>query len=308
MPQKGELYDVIIIGTGPAGVSASIYTSRAKLKTILIGKPEEGALYKAHSVANYYGFDKAPSGKELVERALAQTKNFGTTFLKGEVVNATKQGDNFTVKMEDGTTYSGKKLVIATGKAYKILGAENEEALSGKGVHYCATCDGYYFQNKKVAIVGHSNLAAEEALGMLSYTKDLTIISNGMEFQFSPFLKKEVEKNKIKLRKEKIKKFVGTKKLEKIELENGKQLPFDGAFMALGRVSAISFASRLAITSKDNNIVIDRDGKTDVKGVFAAGNCTGGNAQAANSVGEGCNAAMSVIKELKGQAVYIDYN
>ncbi len=304
-----EAYDTIVIGTGPAGISAAVYTARAKLKTLILGKPKEGALYKAHIVANYFGFDKDISGKELVERAMRQVQRFGTVFVEGEVVSALKEvNDLFRVKMENGKIFFGKTLIITTGKAYKILGAENEEALSGNGVHYCATCDGYYYKNKKVAVIGHSNLAAEEALTMLSYTDNITIFSNGLEFQFSPFLHKELEKHKVVLRKDKIQRLLGATHLEQIELADGKQLAFDGVFMALGRVSALNFATKLGLATKNNDLVIDRDGVTNVEGVFAAGNCTGGNAQAANSVGEGCNAALSVIKKLKGLTTYLDYS
>ena len=211
-------YDVIVIGAGPAGMSASIYTSRAKLKTLLIGKPKEGALYKAHIVANYFGFAKPPTGKKIVEDSMKQTQGFGTFFVEGEVTNSTKEKEVFKIKLENGKIYTGKNIIITTGKSYKILGAKNEEALSGKGVHYCATCDGYYYQNKKIIIVGHSNLAAEEALGMLSYTKDITIFSNGLEFDFSEFLGKQLKKNKITMRKEKIKK----EKLTKVKIAKEK--------------------------------------------------------------------------------------
>jgi len=305
---KKEGFDVIIIGTGPAGISAAIYTARAKLKTLLLGKPEDGALYKAKIIANYFGFAKEIGGKEIIERSMIQAQRFGTKFISGEVVNTLKEKKGFLIKMADGKQFLGKNLIIATGKAYKMLGAENEEALSGNGVHYCVTCDGYYYNKKKVAVIGHSNLAAEEALGLLRYTKDITIFSNGLKFDISPFLKKELKKDKIILREEKVKKFVGKKALEKLELEKGEQIKFDGVFMALGRISALNFATKLALKIKDNDIVINRDGITSVENVYAAGNCTGGNAQAANSVGEGCNAAMTIIKKQKGVATYIDYD
>jgi thioredoxin reductase (NADPH) len=305
---KKKVYDVIIIGTGPAGISASIYTSRANLSTLLIGKPQDGALYKAHVVANYFGFDKDISGKDLIMCAVRQTQRFGTELLQAEVVSALKDKKLITIKMADGKKIQAKYIIIATGKSYKILGAKNEEKLSGKGVHYCATCDGYYYKKKNIVVVGHGNLAAEEAMTMYSYTPNITLISNGLDFKLSPFFTKELKKKKIALRKEKIKKLIGTKELTGIELYNGETIKADGAFMALGRVSAINFATKLGIVTKNNDIIIDRDGKTNVEGVYAGGNCTGGNAQAANSVGEGCNAALTIIKKIKGTGTYIDYN
>ena len=170
-------YDVLVIGTGPAGISAAIYTSRAKLSTLLIGKPQDGALYKARIIANYFGFDKDIGGKDIIERSMRQAQRFGTEFYEGEVVNALEKDRIFTIKMADGKKFMAKNLIIATGMAYKLAGIENEDKLSGNGVHYCSTCDGYAYQKKKVAVVGHSNLAAEEAISLLSYTKDITIFS-----------------------------------------------------------------------------------------------------------------------------------
>ncbi len=305
---KTSLYDCVIIGAGPAGISAAIYTSRAKLRTLLIGKYKEGALYKAHIVANYFGFDKDVTGPDIVERAVRQAQRFGTEVLEDEVVNMTKEKDVFTVKTANSFYVTSKTVIIATGTAYKIAGAKNEQALSGKGVHYCAVCDGYWYKQKKIAVLGAANHAAEEAITLLSYTKDITIFSNSIPFAIAPALRQHLEKNAVQFRTDKIVSFEGNKQLESVVLENGTKEHYDGVFVALGVTTALNFATKLGLRTEKNYLVIDRDGKTSADGVFAGGNCTGGNAQAANSVGEGCNAALSVIKYLRGVDVYIDYS
>ncbi len=307
MLESQEPYDSIIIGTGPAGISAGIYTGRAKLKTLIIGKPEEGHLYKAHIIENYFGF-LTGSGAELMEIGIKQAQNFGCEFLRGEVTNAVKENEIFKVRVDNGKEYFGKSLIITTGTAYKQSGLKNEKELSGKGVHYCGVCDGYFYKNKKIAVIGNANHAADEAITLLSYSKDITIFSNGKKFDTSQALMDYLKKNNVKLSEEKVISLEGKSQLESLVFENGKRLKFDGVFMALGITTALSFSTKLGLAIEKNYLIIDRDGKTNIPGVFAAGNCTGGNSQAAVSVGEGCNAAISVIKFLKGVSVYIDYS
>ena len=300
-------YDCIIIGAGPAGISAAIYTARAKLKTLMIGKHRDGALFKAHHVANYFGFDKGIEGPELVERAVKQAQNLGAGVVEDEVVNIVQDKKKFVLKTSDGSFYTARSVIIASGTAYKIAGAKNEQELSGKGVHYCVVCDGYWYNQKKVAVLGAANHAAEEAIALLDYTKDITLFSNGVSFSIAPALMQHLEKNNLKLRNEKVLSFDGKNKLEYLQLENGQKEKFDGVFVAMGVTTALNFASKIGLNTERNYIVVDRECRTSVEGVYAAGNCIGGGAQAAISVGQGCTAALSVIKHLRGVDVYIDY-
>jgi thioredoxin reductase (NADPH) len=299
-----QQYETIIIGVGPAGLSAAIYTSRAKIKTLVIGKQGESQLWKAHAIENYFGIESI-QGKDLLVKGIEQATKFGAEVKEGEVVNI-KNKEGFVVKTAKGQEYQAKTLILTTGMPIKLSGIANEEKFTGKGVHYCVVCDGFFYKDKKVAVIGSQNYAAEQAIELLTYTKDVTLISNGKEFQFDQKYKDALEKNNIELMSNKIISFEGEKKVEKIKTEQG-DLEFDGFYMAIGSAGAADFAKKFGIELKGNTIVVDREGKTNVPGIYAAGICTGGVSQVATAVGEGCTAAMSVIKQLKEKELYIDY-
>ncbi|MBW3004575.1 NAD(P)/FAD-dependent oxidoreductase [Candidatus Woesearchaeota archaeon] len=298
------MYDVIIIGCGPAGLSAAIYTARSQLKTLVIGSMENSMLWKAHFIQNYFGVEL--EGKEMLEKGVDQAKKLGAELIDAEVVGAKGKDGSFTVTTADNKDYETKTIIVATGTACAPAGIKGEKELTGKGVSYCAICDGFFYKGKKIAVVGNGNYAAHEAIELLSFTKDLTIFSQGKDWEMSPEFKKALEKKKVSLRKEKIVEFVGKKTLTGVMI-GGKEEKFDGVFVAMGTASALSFAQKLGVQMKGNSIVIDRDGKTNVKGVFAAGNCTGCNPQVAADVGEGCNAGLGAIKLIKGKEMHIDY-
>lgn len=307
------MYDVLIIGAGPAGLGAAIYTARAGLKTAVIGILENSNAYKAHIIENYFGFEKQITGPFMMKEGLAQAVRFGTEFVSREAVNIKNNEDGtFTVMDTAQSSYTTKTIIICSGLGFKPSGIKNEQPLIGRGVSFCVTCDGYFFKGKNVAVVGHGNFAADEALQLLTYTPHITILSHGKDFSFTPALKEGLEKNKIALVKTaRITEFIGTQKLEKLKFHDGSEMVFDGVFLALGIATASDFANKLGVarTGPQNAYLVTnpRTGETNVKGIYAAGDCTGGNAQAAKSAGEGCNAAISVIKVLKGVAAYVDY-
>ena len=305
-------YDCIIVGAGPAGLTAATYLSRAQLTCLVVGKWNLGNLYKAHTVGNYPGFSKDVSGAFIIEEMVKQAERFGTEFLKEEVIAIDKKRDkDFSVRTDTRTELKSKSLILCPGKAYKMSNVKNEKELMGKGVSYCVTCDGLFFKNKKVAVLGSKNLAAGEALELLIYTKDITIFTNGRDPEFSEVLMKEIHKDNIKLRKDKVVEFKAhgeTGFLDYVIFDNGERENFDGVFVALGMTSAFSFATRLGLEVIDTNIKVDSEGRTNVEGIWAAGDCTGTNAQAAVSAGAGCNASISVIKYIKGKNIYLDYD
>lgn len=299
-------YDVIIIGTGPAGLSAAIYTARAELNTLVLGKTDNAQLWKAHAIENYFGVESM-HGHDMLELGVKQAERFGAEIIEEEAVSIKQKDKAFAVKTADDKEYTAKAIVLATGMPIILSGIKNEEKFTGKGVHYCVVCDGFFCKGKKIAVIGHSNYAAEEAIELLTYTKDVTIISNDKEFDFSPEMKKNIEKSKIKLMKNQITAFEGSKKIEKLITREGKELKFDGVFMGLGSATAASFAKTFGIETKGNTVIIDREGKTNVPGVYAAGACTGSVSQVSACVGEGCTAAMGVIKQIKDKKAYMDY-
>ncbi len=303
------LYDVVIAGAGPAAMQAAIYLGRANLKTLMIGYPNKSQLYKAHVVGNYYGVPTDITGPALVDYGLKAIKEYGVELIEAEVVNISQNPDKtFKVKTQELKEYNGKTIIIATGRAYKLANIKNEEPLTGKGVHYCVPCDGYFYRNKHVAVIGRQNFAAEEALSMLSYTKDITMFSQGKEYEVAPNLLAGLKKNNIKMEKHKIVEFVGDKKLEHMLTDKGEKLKYDGVFIAIGTAGAAAFANTLGLEIKNNAIVVNREGKTNLEGVWAAGDCTGAEPQLAVSAGEGCAAATSIIKTLLGKSAYIDYS
>ncbi len=300
-------YDVIVIGAGPAGQEAAVFTSRARLKTLLIGDSMKSQLALATVVGNHWATEEI-SGPELLKRGINQIRKYGGETVKAEVVDVVQKDDVFVIKTDEGKEYEGKKIIITSGTSYKLSGIENEEVLQGKGIHYCVACDGYFYKEKNVAVIGNGNYAAEEALELLNLTKNVTIISNGQEFAFSPVMKAAVDKSGIKLSKDEIAEFVGQNKFDHMKTVDGRELKFDGVFVAVGVTSALSFAYKLGlIMDEKNNVIIDRDGKTNIKGAYAAGGCTGGNIQIAKSIGEGCNAAIAIIKEVSGVSYYVDH-
>jgi thioredoxin reductase (NADPH) len=299
-------HEVIIIGCGPAALSASIYLGRANIKTLIIGKQKQSQLMKAFQIENYFGFPDGIKGPELLERGLKQAKKFKVKVLDKEVVFAKKLKLGFQVKLDNNSTHSSKVLLISTGTPLKLSGITNEESLISKGVHYCAICDGPLYRNKKLAVIGNSNHAAEDALELAPFTNNITIISNDIKFKFSKQMQSLLKKHKIKLLNKEISEFKGKNKLEYLTIEN-KKIKFDAVFMACGTTSALNFAEELSLKTKGNILRVDENNQTNIEGIFAAGNCCASCRQIANNVGEGCNAALSVIKYLKHKNLYIDY-
>lgn len=308
------MYDVIIIGAGPAGWSAAIYTARGGLKTLLLGILVNSNAFKAHIIENYWGYEKPIEGPFLMEEGKKQAIRFGTEFVEREITEVKQNKDGtFNVTDSELNVYHTKTVIICSGLGFKPSGIKNEQALIGKGISFCVTCDGFFFKGKNTALIGTTNFAAEEALQLLAYTTKVTILSHGKDFAFSEKVKMAIEKGGIKIIKTpRISEFIGSTKLEKIKFTDSTEMLFDGVFLAIGIATAADFANQLGIarTGPQNAFIIadPRTGETNVKGIYAAGDCTGGNAQAAKSAGEGCNAAISVIKLLKGVAAYVDYS
>lgn len=305
-----QICDVIIVGCGPAGLSAAIYTSRAQLKTLIFGDPEKGNIRKAHSIANYLGFPQGTTGPELSKLGLEQAKKFETEHILSEIVDISPEDDGtFTLKDDRQEKYGCKAVIISTGLSYTLSGIKNEQEFTGKGVSYCVNCDGFFFRNKKLCVIGDGNYAAEEAIQLLNYTKDITIVSHGKEFVMNDQIKEHLKQNNIRMVKtERVKEIAGTSCAERLIFSDGTEMVFDGLFMAIGTAGATDFAKKLGIETEGGYIKIDAHGNTNIKGIYGAGDCTGGAPQVATSVGGGCNAALSAIKFIRGVNIYIQYS
>jgi thioredoxin reductase (NADPH) len=300
-----EIYDIIVIGGGPAGLSAAIYSSRANQKTLVLDN--EGCLnYKIGWIGNYLGFPNGIDGNELIKLGCQQVRALGST-VKIEEALAIKINSNGNYMVETNKdTYQAKGIIIATGVTHKKVNIENLEKFEGKGISYCVICDGFFFKNKKVAIVGSKNYAAREAIELTNYSNDIILFTNGEKIEIDSNFIKNLEENEIEIVNDKIARLVGDKVLTGIELEKGKIIKIDGLFIAIGSSGTVDLARKIGIIIENNYIKVDDKEKTNLPRIYAAGDCTGGNRQIATAVGEGANAALNLISELKG-ATYIDY-
>lgn len=282
------MYDVIIIGGGPAGVSASLYTKRSNLNVLLIYN-DISNVEKAHKIDNYYGFPEGITGPDLFNNGLEQAKNLGVEVLKSEVTGIENQGVSF--KVETPTQgYDTKTVIIATGNKKNSPQIKGIKEFEGKGISYCAICDSFFFRNKRIGIIGNGNFALSEAKILKNVTNDITIFTDGHA------LEKTTEFN---VNNKKISEIIGENKVSGIKFEDDSIEELDGIFIALGEASAIDFAKTLGIITEGTNIKVNENMETNVKGIYACGNITGGLLQVNKAVYEGAVAGLAATKYIK---------
>jgi thioredoxin reductase (NADPH) len=316
-----DIYDVIIIGSGPAAYTAATYTSRSFLKTLIISGPELGGqLITTTVVENFPGFPDGIPGPELMIRMKDQAAKFGTTILLETAISIKKVDNNFIIKTEKAD-YETRSVVIATGANVRKLGIPSEETFRGKGVCYCATCDGFFFKDKDIVVVGGGDTAMEEATFLTKFATRVTIIHRRDEFKATQFLVDKAKKNpKITFLTNKVvEEFIGNQKLESVRLKDIKTGKIDdfkthGAFIAIGHIPVTEFVKGF-IELDEKGYVITRDMQqetsdrkekedksnslllfntaTSVEGIFAAGDCADSiYRQAIVAAGTGAQAAM----------------
>ena len=302
-------YDVIIIGGGPAGATAAIYTSRASLKTLVIDKGlTTGALGITGKIANYPGASEGISGAELLEHMRGQAMSFGTEFITDKVIGADLQPEEKTIFGNKGS-YNGKAVIIATGSMGRGTRVKGEDALLGRGVSYCATCDAAFFREKEVAVAGSSDEAAEEALYLTNFASHVHFLCPTAELKAPQSLAKEVLANsKITFyRNASLREISGQEQVEGVRYEQkGKSehtIPVSGAFVYLqGGRPITDFLQGQLETSATGCLVVDREYKTAIPGVFAVGDVLCNHVkQAVIAAGEGAVAGMAVEKVLHGR-------
>lgn len=301
-------YDLIVIGGGPAGLTAALYGARFKFKTLLFeGGIFGGQLALTTKIENYPGFEII-EGPKLSELMKKQAEKFGTEF-KMEKVNEIKvQGEHKIVISESGS-YLAKAIIIATGAAHRKLGLKGEDEFIGKGVSYCATCDALFFKGKDVAVIGGGSSALTAALHLAEYAKKVYIIHRRDEFRGEPVLVERIDKKGVEkvlcCTPEEIK---GDGKVSSLVVKNTenneiREIPLEGVFIYVGvtPTSVIAQSAGVAMDEK-GYIKVNNKMETNVPGIFACGDVTGGVLQVANAVGEGCTAgwyASPYIRELK---------
>lgn len=274
---------VIIIGYGPAGITAAIYLKRNNINPLVIGK-DFGALEGYDGlVENFYGVGDPLSGVELIKRGIKQAKDLGIEVVTDSVIALKTIEDHFEVVTEKGK-FESKSVLLATGKTRQTLNRPGFVKYRGKGISMCAVCDGYFYRKKKIGIIGCGAYMLHELEYLNRMSSDVTIFTDGHE------LDAEV-KNKVV--KDKIKKFVGIDKITHIETSDG-LYEVDGVFVALGVPSSVEFASQLGVIVEKGNLVVDDHYQTNIPGLFAAGDIIGGKLQIAKAVYDGMNAADAI--------------
>lgn len=280
------MYDAIVIGAGPAGISASLYLKRSN-KNVLVLYHGESQLEKAHKIDNFYGFPNGISGTDLYNNGINQAKNLGISVIDSEVLSILmNEKMEFNVKTLDNL-YQAKVIILATGNKKLRPNIKGIEEFEGKGISYCAICDGFFFRKKKVVVIGNGNYAISEAKELLNVTSDVTILTNGLEIE---------SETDINVETKKIKEILGEERVNKVLFEDGTSIDCNGVFIALGSAGGADFAKKLGIYIENDSISVDENMKTTVPGVYACGNVCGGLLQINKAAYEGAKAALDAVK------------
>lgn len=285
------MYDCIIIGKGPAGISGAIYISRSNLKVLVIGK-NDTALKKAHLIENYYGFEDPITGEELFEKGIKQAEKQNIEIKNDEVVDI-KWNDNFFTVITVNSEYEAKTILLATGKSRNSANINGIKEFEGRGISYCAICDGFFYKNKKIAVIGSGEYAIHEAEILKNVSNDVTIFTNGRELPQNRSI--EIT-NYIEGKIDAIK---GKEKASKIVLADNTEYDIDGIFIAEGTATSVDFAKKLGIFLDNNNIKVDENMQTNIPGIYAAGDCTGGLLQISKAIYDGAKSGLSIARKIK---------
>lgn len=288
------MYDVIIIGRGPAGLSASLYTVRANLKTLIIGK-YESRLLKAEKIDNYFGFSSSVAGEQLLSAAEQQAQRFGAEIVEDEVIAMEKE-DFFKVTASK-QKYMAKALLLATGQPQKKVNIGNLSEFEGKGVSYCATCDGFFYNNLKVGVLGFKDYAVHEATDLLANTRDIVIYTNGRELEISEAFRDAAKQFSVNTKP--VVKIDGGEFLQRIHFNDGTSEELDGLFIAYDSASTLDFARKMGILADGSTLVVDRKQQTNLEGVFAAGDCASDLKQVSVAVGQGAVAGKAIVEYVR---------
>jgi len=303
-------YDVVIIGAGPAGLTAAIYTAREGLETLVIEKGAPGGQTGiTQMIDNFPGFDKGITGEKFADRLTSQAERFGVEILQAQAVTKVhSEGRYKEVITADGSCYAGKTILIATGAKYRLMSVPGEDQLIGVNIHFCATCDGAFYKDKNVIVVGGGNSAFEESLFLNRYANQVTILTRDQEIKASRTLQEKVDGiGSISV--------VTGHQVEEFKLDNGnlgamvtrdleadktKVWQPDGVFVFIGRTPNTNFLLPDIEVERHGFVVTDETLQTSIKGIFAAGDVrAGATAQAASAAGEGATAALMIRQYLE---------
>lgn len=287
------MYDVIIIGTGPAGITAGIYAKRSNLNVLIIGK-NKSALEKVKQIDNYYGLPHI-DGKTLYLNGTKQAQELGVELIDEEVIGITMDYQNnssFVIKTIN-SIFETKTVILATGMLRTTPKIANLLNYVDTNISFCAICDGFFYRNKKVCVIGYNEYALEEAKELLKVTPNVTILTNGKASTFT-------NDPLIVVNTETIKAFKGEERIEQIELETS-TLDVDGVFIAWGTPGGLEFAKKLGLELDNNMVITNKNMETNIPGIYACGDMTGQPYQIHKATYEGMQAALAISKYLKNK-------
>ena len=297
-----DVYDVIILGSGPAGLQAAIHAARAKVSVLILGKPSKSSLHRAH-IENYCCMERT-AGEELLQQGIHQAEQAGTIFIHEDVVKITQQDNWFILQNESGNDLRCRALIMAMGIARNKLRVPGEKELLGRGVSYCVDCDGGFFRGEPVAVVGNESAATSGALTMAFYASQVHLICDRLEV--SEALAHQVRESDIILHEgRKVTEIIGQQQVDGLRFDDESHLAVKGVFIELGAKGAIELASELGVAmdpEAPQYIATDKKQKTNIDGIYAAGDICGLPWQLAKAVGEGCVAgieAAAYVKKLR---------
>lgn len=281
--------NIVIIGSGPAGVSAALYAARAGVETTVLTKGP-GALGRAELIQNYYGFAGPISGAELERRGIEGAKALGVQFVTTEAVGLTYM-DKLTVETLAGD-FPADAVILATGASRAAPHIPGLAGLEGHGISYCATCDAFFYRGRDVAVLGSGEYALHEVQALLPVVKSVTLLTNGspLTASFPP---------EVTVCPEKVNAILGKDRVSGVELSGGKTVALSGVFVALGVAGSTALARKLGAEVDGNHILVDEHMQTTLPGLYAAGDCTGGLLQVAKAVYEGALAGTEAAKALR---------
>ena len=284
-------YQAVIIGGGPAGVSAALYLARANIKTAIV-ENGPGALARAHKIDNFYGI--AASGIKLYAEGLEQARSLGVEIIQDEVL-AVEYYDSFVLTLKHSPEpLPAPVLILATGTKNVTLNLPGLVELEGKGISYCAVCDGFFFRKKKLAVLGHGAFALHEAEYLRHIAAEVTVLTNGQDDSAAKAAGFATITTPVTA-------VTGTDKLSAVRFADGSELEVSGLFVALGTADSTDLARKLGAQLQGRFIKVDADGATNIPGLFAAGDCVGGLRQVAKAVHDGARAGLATIKFLRQQ-------
>ncbi len=287
-------FDVVILGSGPAGLQAAVHAARTRARVAVLGKAQSSALYKAH-IENYCCMDETVSGEAILEAGKNQAKKFGAVLLDQDVLHLEQEGSGrFSVRLESGDSLLTWAIILAMGVSRNRLNVPGEKELLGKGVSYCVDCDANFYRNQVVTVVGNGSAAASGALKMLLIAGETHLVCAALEI--SEHLRYQIESSRIEVHMgRQVRRILGDSEVRAVLLDNGTEIETSGVFIELGAKGALELASGLGVALDSDTlrfVAANKKQETNVPGLYAAGDICGPPWQIAKAVGDGCVAGL----------------